>query len=218
MDILHVHFEVVIPCKLLVAELALCHGAVGVVSQLVSDQHLLQAEGQVTNLRQWRQNKHKVLQFQACITLLRLHYWGHSHTYLQYLINELVFGRKTPSESTWKIFTLPGIFLCCILGVVAQAQGCCLSKKDSIFKLPTPWGVLVTLWCFVQIILKLLFYLGCSKNYDKTSWASISSNEVFPSWPPERHLQLPTESVPIAQLQGRRSENEEVLKTARKVN
>lgn len=129
MDILHVHFEVVIPCKLLVAELALCHGAVGVVSQLVSDQHLLQAEGQVTNLRQWRQNKHKVLQFQACITLLRLHYWGHSHTYLQYLINELVFGRKTPSESTWKIFTLPGIFLCCILGVVAQAQGCCLSKR-----------------------------------------------------------------------------------------
>lgn len=57
MDIFHVHFEVVIPCKLLVAELALCHGAVGVVSQLVSDQHLLQAEGQVTNLRQWTQDK-----------------------------------------------------------------------------------------------------------------------------------------------------------------
>lgn len=59
MDIFHVYFEVVIPCKLLVAELALCHGAVGVVSQLVSDQHLLQAEGQVTNLRQWRQGKVK---------------------------------------------------------------------------------------------------------------------------------------------------------------
>lgn len=57
MDILHVHFEVVIPCKLLVAELALCHGPVGVVSQLMSDQHLLQAEGQVTNLRQPRQDK-----------------------------------------------------------------------------------------------------------------------------------------------------------------
>lgn len=48
---------------------------------------------------------------------------------LQYLINELVFGRKIPSESTWKIFILPGIFLCWILGVVPQAQGCCLSKK-----------------------------------------------------------------------------------------
>lgn len=59
MDIFHVHFEVVISCKLLVAKLALCHGAVGVVSQLVSDQHLLQAEGQIANLRQRGQDKDK---------------------------------------------------------------------------------------------------------------------------------------------------------------
>lgn len=59
MDIFHVHFEVVIPCKLLVAKLALCHGAVGVVSQLVSNQHLLQAEGQIANLRQRGQDKDK---------------------------------------------------------------------------------------------------------------------------------------------------------------
>lgn len=175
MDIFHVHFEVVIPCKLLVAELALCHGAVGVVSQLVSDQHLLQAEGQVTHLRQWTQDKHKVLKLQACITLLRLHHWGHSHTYLQYLINELVFGRKTPSESTWKIFTLPGISLCCTLGVVAQAQGCCLSTKDSIFKLPTPWGVLVTLWCFVQIIFKATVLSGMQQKL----WQNIMSIHQF---------------------------------------
>lgn len=57
MDIFHVHFEVVISCKLLVAKLAFGHRSIGVVSQLVSDQHFLQAEGQITNLRQWRQDK-----------------------------------------------------------------------------------------------------------------------------------------------------------------
>lgn len=50
-DILHVYFEVVIPGELLVAQLALCHGPVGVVGQLVSAKHLLQAERQVTHLR-----------------------------------------------------------------------------------------------------------------------------------------------------------------------
>lgn len=59
MDIFHVHFEVVISSKFLVAKLAFCHWSIGVVSQLVSDQHLLQAEGQITNLRQWRQDKLK---------------------------------------------------------------------------------------------------------------------------------------------------------------
>lgn len=48
MDIVHVHFEVVIPCKLLMAEMALCHWAVGIVSHLVSDEHFLQAKSQVT--------------------------------------------------------------------------------------------------------------------------------------------------------------------------
>lgn len=50
MDIVHVHFEVVIPCKLLMAEMALCHWAVGIVSHLVSDEHFLQAKSQVTYL------------------------------------------------------------------------------------------------------------------------------------------------------------------------
>lgn len=156
----------------------------------------------------------EVLKFWARVTLLRSRHWGHGHTYLQYLITELVFGTKTPSESIWKNFTLPGIFLCCILGVVSQAQRC-ISKKDSIFITLSHPGNIVVL-CSV-FFLKLLFYLGCSKNYDKTSQASISSNEIFPSWHPEWHLQLPKESVPIAQLQGGRNENEEVLKTARKV-
>lgn len=59
MDIFHVHFEVVISCKLLVAKLAFCHRSIGIVSQLVADQHFLQAEGQITNLRQWWQEKDK---------------------------------------------------------------------------------------------------------------------------------------------------------------
>lgn len=42
--ILHVHFEVVVPGELLMAQLALGHGPVGVVCQLMSAQHLLQAE------------------------------------------------------------------------------------------------------------------------------------------------------------------------------
>lgn len=50
MDVLHVNFEVVIPGELLVAQLALCHGSVRVVGELVSAQHLLQAEGQVTHV------------------------------------------------------------------------------------------------------------------------------------------------------------------------
>lgn len=51
------HFEVVVSRKLLVAKLAFCHRPIGVVSQLVSDQHFLQAEGQIANLRQRRQDK-----------------------------------------------------------------------------------------------------------------------------------------------------------------
>lgn len=66
----------------------------------------------------------------------------------------------------------------------------------------TPWGVLVTLWCFVQVSLKLLFYLGCSKNYDKISQPSISSNETFPSWPPEWHLHLPKEFQLLSYKEG----------------
>lgn len=38
------HFEVVVSGELLVAQLALRHGPVGVVSELVSAEHLLQAE------------------------------------------------------------------------------------------------------------------------------------------------------------------------------
>lgn len=44
------HFEVVIPCKLLMAKLAFCQWAIGIMSHLVSDQHFLQAEGQVTDI------------------------------------------------------------------------------------------------------------------------------------------------------------------------
>ena len=44
------HFEVVVPCKLLMAKLAFCQWTIGVMSHLVSDQHLLQAKSQVTNL------------------------------------------------------------------------------------------------------------------------------------------------------------------------
>lgn len=50
MDVVHMHFEVVVPGELLVAELALCQRAIGVVSHLVSDQHFLQAKSQVTHL------------------------------------------------------------------------------------------------------------------------------------------------------------------------
>ena len=50
MDIVHVHFEVVIPCKLLMAKLAFCQWTIGIMSHLVSDQHFLQAKSQVTNL------------------------------------------------------------------------------------------------------------------------------------------------------------------------
>lgn len=113
----------------------------------------------------------QVLQFQACATLLRLHHWGHSHTYLQYLIN----GRKIPSESTWKIFTLPGIILCCILAMVPQAQGCCLSKKGSIFEIPTHWDVLVTLWCFVQVFFKAIVLSGMQQKL----WQNNMSKHQF---------------------------------------
>lgn len=50
MDVVHMHFEVVVPGELLVAELALCQRAIGVVSHLVSDQHFLQAKSQVTHV------------------------------------------------------------------------------------------------------------------------------------------------------------------------
>lgn len=50
MDIVHVHFEVVIPCKLFMAKLAFCQWTIGIMSHLVSDQHFLQAKSQVTNL------------------------------------------------------------------------------------------------------------------------------------------------------------------------
>lgn len=50
MDIVHVHFEVVIPCKLLMAKLAFCQRTIGIMRHLVSDQHFLQAKSQVTNV------------------------------------------------------------------------------------------------------------------------------------------------------------------------
>lgn len=50
--VLHVHFEVVIAGELLMAQLALGHGPVRIVRQLVPAEHLLQAERQVTNLRE----------------------------------------------------------------------------------------------------------------------------------------------------------------------
>lgn len=51
-DVLHVYFEVVIPGELLVAQLALRHGPVGVVRQLVPAEHLLQAKRQVAHLQE----------------------------------------------------------------------------------------------------------------------------------------------------------------------
>lgn len=50
MNIVHMYFEVVISCKLLMTKMALCHWAVRIVSHLVSDKHFLQAKSQVTNL------------------------------------------------------------------------------------------------------------------------------------------------------------------------
>lgn len=43
-------FEVVVPRELLVAQGAFSHGSVWVMGQFVSDQHLLQTEGQVTHV------------------------------------------------------------------------------------------------------------------------------------------------------------------------
>lgn len=43
-DILHMYFEVVVPGELLMAQLALCHGPVWVVCELMPAEHLLQAE------------------------------------------------------------------------------------------------------------------------------------------------------------------------------
>lgn len=48
--VLHVHLEVVVAGELLVAQLTLCHGPVGVVGELVPAEHLLQAERQVAHL------------------------------------------------------------------------------------------------------------------------------------------------------------------------
>lgn len=48
MDIVHVHFEVIVPCKLLMAKLAFCHWTIGVMRHLVANQHFLQAKGQIT--------------------------------------------------------------------------------------------------------------------------------------------------------------------------
>lgn len=49
-DVVHVHLEVVTPRELLVAKLTFCQRTIGVMGHLVSDQHLLQAKGQVANL------------------------------------------------------------------------------------------------------------------------------------------------------------------------
>lgn len=53
-DVVHVHLEVVVSRELLVAKLTFCQRTIGVVGHLVSDQHLLQAEGQVTHLQKAR--------------------------------------------------------------------------------------------------------------------------------------------------------------------
>lgn len=57
MDVLHMYFEVVVPCELLMAQLALCHGPVRVVCELMPAEHLLQAERQVTHLENTHSNK-----------------------------------------------------------------------------------------------------------------------------------------------------------------
>lgn len=49
-DVVHVHLEVVISRELLVAKLTFCERTIGVMCHLVSDQHLLQAKGQVAHL------------------------------------------------------------------------------------------------------------------------------------------------------------------------
>lgn len=49
-NVLHVNFEVVVACELLVTQGAFSHGSVWVMGQLVSDQHLLQTEGQITHV------------------------------------------------------------------------------------------------------------------------------------------------------------------------
>lgn len=61
-DVVHVHFEVVVPGELLVAELALCQRTIGVVSHLVSDQHFLQAKSQVTHLEGTQRTCHITLE------------------------------------------------------------------------------------------------------------------------------------------------------------
>lgn len=48
--VLHVHFEVVVPGELLVAQLTLGHRTVRVVSEFVPTQHLLEAKGQVAHV------------------------------------------------------------------------------------------------------------------------------------------------------------------------
>lgn len=55
--VLHVHFEVVVASELLVAQLALRHGPVRIVGQLVPAEHLLEAERQVANLRETQKRK-----------------------------------------------------------------------------------------------------------------------------------------------------------------
>lgn len=121
MNIFHVHFEVVISCKLLVAKLTFCHRSIGVVSQLVSDQHLLQAEGQITNLRQWRQDKDQRSLKTSSIYNTLYATSPRPQTHIPAIpINEFVFGGITPSESNLKIITLSGIFQCHTPKVVTQ--------------------------------------------------------------------------------------------------
>lgn len=107
MDIFHVHFEVVISCKLLVAKLAFCHWSIGIVSQLVSNQHFLQAEGQITNLGQTRQYKDNNRDLKAS-SMYNVPNFTSLKTQLcrTARLNEFVFKRITASETTYKIITL----------------------------------------------------------------------------------------------------------------
>ena len=150
MDIFHVHFEVVISCKLLVAKLAFCHRSIGVVSQLVSDQHLLQAEGQVTNLRQWRQDKGCLKTSSTYkapyVTSLR------PQPHIPAILNKWAGLWKNNSfrahlQDYYSAWYLSMLYIKSgTTGTGEGGSGQRKGGKDPVFKMSVHWGVPVTLW------------------------------------------------------------------------
>lgn len=130
-DVFHVHFEVVVTGELLVAEWALCHWPVGIVGELVPDQHLLQTERQVTNLQPITGQNRRIQA--GCVSVS--HRWSQLAYYTDIqkgcLVNTYNFTRCEVLSYEW--VSEPGL-----LGLIMgdRKMGLSISLDVRVFNIP----------------------------------------------------------------------------------